>query len=324
MNPYQQVILGITISATAVFLFFLLLVFRRYIGEKRSAALDARDTAITRSYLQRVAGHKVDKPNRWGEKAQLAAVTRILPLLRGGERTRLLQIAELDGVLSDTLYRSHGIYKKDRINAIHLLQRVGSEACIGRLRELMARDANDRVRLEAAFGLAANTALPPPRETLRILGSMKRHPTRIDVALLRSTAPLYADQMLLLLDDDLDPAWRANIIDSLGWSESLSVIDTIKNAATDPHEEVRAAALRASGKLGHPVAAEWIIPALEDPAQAVRLQAISAAVKLGLKQALPELLQMRNDEQLWVRLRAEEAIEHFDPSLLAVTEDAQP
>ena len=33
---------------------------------------------------------------------------------------------------------------------------------------------------------------------------------------------------------------------------------------------------------------------------------------------------MRNDEQLWVRLRAEEAIEHFDPSLLAVTEDAQP
>ena len=324
MNPYQQVILGITIGATAVFLFFLLLVFRRYIGEKRSAALDARDTAITRSYLQRVAGHKVDNPNSWREKAQLAAVTRILPLLRGGEKTRLLQIAELDGVLSDTLYRSHGIYKKDRINAIHLLQRVGSEACIGRLRQLMARDRNDRVRLEAAFGLAANSALPPPRETLRILGSMKRHPTRIDVALLRSTAPLYADQMLLLLDDDLDPVWRANIIDSLGWSESLSVIDAIKQAATDPQEEVRAAALRASGKLGHPAAAEWIVPALEDPAQSVRLQAISAAVKLGLKQVLPELLQMRNDEQLWVRLRAEEAIEHFDPSLLAVTEDAQP
>lgn len=319
MNAYQQVVLGITIGATIVFLLFLVLVLRRYIGEKKSALLDARDTAITRSYLHRVAGHKVDDPNRWNPRAQLAAVTRILPLLRGGEKTRLLQIAELDGVLSDTLYRSHGIYKKDRINAIHLLQRVGSEACIGRLRELMARDPNDRVRLEAAFGLAANAALPPPRETLRILGAMERHPTRIDVALLRSTAPLYTEQMLLLLDDDLEGAWRARIIDALGWSESLSVINAIEKAAAHPEHEVRNAALRASAKLGHPAAANWILHALNDPVISVRLQAIRASVQLGLKQALPQILQMRNDDELWVRLRAEQAIDHFDPSLLAAS-----
>ncbi|MFK4003133.1 HEAT repeat domain-containing protein [Qipengyuania sp. NPDC077563] len=323
MNAYQQVVLGITIGATAVFLFFLVLVLRRYIGEKRAALLDARDTAITRSYLHRVAGHKVDDPKKWNAKAQLAAVTRILPLLRGGEKTRLLQIAELDGVLSDTLYRSHGIYKKDRVNAVHLLQRVGSEACIGRLRELMARDRNDRVRLEAAFGLAANAALPPPRETLRILGAMDRPPARIDIALLRSTAPLYPDQMLLLLDDDLDSAWRARIIDALGWSESLAVIDAVKNAAVDPNPEVRNAALRASAKLGHPAAADWILPALEDPVHSVRLQAIRAAVQLNLKQALPVILQLRNDDELWVRLRAEEAIEHLDPSLLSSPGDAK-
>lgn len=317
MTTYEEVIFVITVGAGMVFLFFLLLVLRRYIGERTSGLLDARDTAITRSYLNRVAGHKVDAPNRWRAKAQLAAITRILPLLRGGEKTRLLQIAELDGVLSEPMYRSHGIYKKDRINAIHLLQRVGSEACIGRLREMMARDSSDRVRLEAAFGLAANAALPPPRETLRILRSMERHPTRIDIALLRSTAPLYTQQMLLLLDDDLAEAWRASIVDSLGWSESLTVIDVIEKAASDHSGEVRAAALRAAGKLGHPAASIWIVAALEDPVAFVRRQAIQSCVALGLTTAIPQILSLMKDEDFWVRLRAEEAIANLDPKLLA-------
>ncbi|MAM38458.1 MAG: hypothetical protein CL949_08130 [Erythrobacter sp.] len=62
-----------------------------------------------------------------------------------------------------------------------------------------------------------------------------------------------------------------------------------------------------------------MLPALNDPVISVRLQAIRASVQLGLKQALPHILQMRNDNELWVRLRAEQAIDHFDPSLLAAS-----
>lgn len=321
MNAYAQIVLGTTVCAFAIFLVFMLLVLRRFVAERRQSRKDERDATITRSYLKRVAGHKVEQSRQWDRKARLAAISRILPLLRGGERTRLLQIAELDGTLVETVRTSHSIYRTERINAIQLLQRFGSEVCIGRLRELMARDPSPRVRLEAAFALAANAALPPPREVLRLLNALSRPPTRLDIALLRSVAPLYPEQLVLLLfDDDLETAWRAHLIDALGWSEDMSVTGMLETAADDAESEVRCAALRASSRLGNPAAARWVVPALEDPVPAVRLQAIAACVGLGLRDAVPQLTYLLDDGQLWVRLRAEQALEHLTPG----DDDAQP
>lgn len=311
MNFYQSVILGIALSASAIVIVFLVLVFRRYLAEKHRAQRDERDTAITRSYLQRVAGHRVENIDQWPRPERRAAISRILPLLRGGERMRLMQIAELDGVLLETLRISRSVKKTTRINAIHSLQRFGSEVCVGRLREMMAHDSSQRVRLEAAFALAANRALPPPRETLRILRALDRQPTRLDIALLRSTAPLYPEQIGFLLEDDLHPAWRALIVDALGWTDDLGAIDILQEVADDADLEVRCAVLRASARLGHPSAKAWVMSGLRDQVASVRLQAMAASVRLGLKEAVPELLRLRADEELWVRLRAEQALEQF-------------
>lgn len=311
MNIYAEIVFGTAISAAAIVLVFLVLVLRRYFAEWNRARRDERDTAITRSYLQRVAGLKAENPKRWSQKAKLAAIYRILPLLRGGERERLLQIAELDGVFAQTIRNSRGIYRTERINAIHLLQRFGSEVCVARLRELMARDRSLRVRLEAAFALGANGILPPPRETLRLLGALERQPTRIDIALLRSMAPLYPDQLTLLLKDNLNPAWQARIIDSLGWSENMGVIEVLEKSAGDPDPEIRCAVMRALAKLGHPAVARTVFNGFRDPVYSVRLQSIAASVGLGLRDAVPEILKLRSDEQLWVRLSAEQALEQF-------------
>ncbi|AXK43140.1 HEAT repeat domain-containing protein [Erythrobacter aureus] len=311
MSFYQDIVWATALCASMIVLTFLALVFRRFLSEKGRARRDERDTAITRGYLKRVAGHPIGETKRWPREARLAAISRILPLLRGGERTRLLQIAELDGVLSETIRASQSLSKTQRINAIQLLQRFGSEACIGRLREMLARDQSQRVRLEAAFALAANGALPPPRETLRILNALRRLPTPLDSALLRSAAPLYPEQMLLLLDDDLPDAWRAQIIDALGWSENMAIIDTLGSVASHDNPEIRAAAMRASSRLGHPAAASWVFAGFRDPVASVRLQAIAACVRLGLRDAVPQLRRLLADEQLWVRLRAEQALEHF-------------
>ncbi|WP_172808244.1 HEAT repeat domain-containing protein [Croceicoccus mobilis] len=300
-------------SASATIVVFLVLVFRRYLAEKSRAHRDKRDTAITRNYLQRVAGHRVEDFDKWSRGSRRAAISRILPLLRGGERTRLMQIAELDGVLKETLRISHSLKKKTRINAIQSLQRFGSEVCIGRLREMMARDRSQRVRLEAAFALAANRSLPPPRETLNLLRALHRLPTRLDIALLRSAAPIYPDQMVLLLEDDLPPSWRILIIDALGWTDNMGVLDVLRTFADDTNSEIRCAVLRALAKLGHPSAQAWVMSGLSDPNASVRLQAIAAIVGLGIKGAVPELVRLRDDEKLWVRLRAEQALEHFNP-----------
>lgn len=314
MTGYYDIVWGTSIFSLAICMVFIALVLRRYLAERNRARRDARDTQITRDYLQRVAGNKVDLATNWGRKARRTAISRILPLLRGGEKTRLLQIAELDGVLADTLRKSHGLYAKERVNAIHLLQRFGSEVCIGRLRELMARDANMQVRLEAAFALAANDALPPPRETLRLIKALERQPTRLDIALLRSTAPLFPQQMILLLDDDLTDAWRALLVDAIGWSGDMGLIGTLEQAAVHASAEIRCAALRASAKLGHPGVAPWVMAALDDTVAAVRLQAISAVLRLGLRSALPQLSQLLRDPELWVKLRAEQAIEELMPT----------
>ena len=314
MTVYQDIIWGISLCAGLVTCVFLALVIRRLLSERNRVRRDKRDTEITRDYLQRVAGHRVENIDRWHRKSRLRAISRMFPLLRGGERTRMLQIAELDGVLGETLRVSHGMRKADRIDAIQALQRFGSEVCIGRLREMMANDRNPRVRLEAAFALGANNALPPPRETLRVLKALNRSPTRLDIALLRSSAPLYPEQMLLLLEDDLCPAWRAQIVEALGWTESAAVIEALDNAAIHSDPEVRCAAMRASGQLGHPAARYSIILGLSDTAPMVRLQAIAACVRVGLGMTLPAINRLRNDPELWVRLRAEQAIEQMAPA----------
>ncbi|MEN7536296.1 HEAT repeat domain-containing protein [Aurantiacibacter flavus] len=296
--------------AIAVVAIFLLLVLRRYIAERRIAANKKIDAAITRSYLRRVAGHRPEGDEKgWTFRRRLAAVSQVQALLRGGERDRLMQIAELDGLLSATVRRSHSWRRSERVSAIRMLQRFGSESCIARLREMLARDRSQRVKVEAAFALAAAHALPPPRETMRILRMTARAPSKLDVALLRASAPDYPDQLALLLEDDLSPVWRAQVIDSLGWSGNVSVIALLEKAACHDHAEVRSAAMRASAKLGHPGGRDFVRSALHDPDATVRTQAVNACSALGLKEAVDDIRNLLEDPELWVRLRAEQALE---------------
>ena len=296
--------------AVVVVVLFFLLVLRRYLAERRMAANKRIDAAITRSYLRRVAGHRPEADEKgWTSRRRLAAVSHIQALLRGGERNRLMQIAELDGLLAATLRRSRSWRRSERVSAIRLLQRFGSEACIARLRQMLARDTSQRVKIEAAFALAAAYALPPPRETVRILKMTKRVPSKLDAALLRASAPEYPEQLALLLEDDLSPEWRAQVIDSLGWSGNIAFVGLLEEASRHEDAEVRCAAMRACAKLGHPGAGDFIKAALQDPAAKVRTQAVRACSALGLKGAVEDIRPLLADPELWVRLRAEQALE---------------
>ncbi|MFC0588944.1 HEAT repeat domain-containing protein [Novosphingobium aquiterrae] len=297
------------VAAAALGSFFLLLLFRRWRIEHREASNQNKLAEITRNYLQRVGGFSVDGPDqRWPAGLKLAAISHLHLLLRGGERERLMQMAELDGLLNETLQTSKSRRAHRRIDAIRLLQQFGSEACVARLRELMARDRNPTVRVEAAFALASIDALPPPRELIRILGLFDRNPRRLDSALLRATAKHYCDHLQRLLNDPM-PHWRrALIVDALGWSEDPSVLETLARAGAMESAELRSAALRAAARLGHPSVAEWVIPLLHDPVAFVRVQAANCCAVLGLASARPDLVEIARDEDLWVRLRAAHAL----------------
>lgn len=304
------VFLASAVVAIAMSAVFGVLVVRRWYQERRRRGEREKLAAITRSYMRRVAGHlDEDAPRNWNNQLKLLAVSHIHLLLRGGERHRLMQMAELDGLLHATLRKSRSWRSARRIDAIRLLQQFGSEACIARLREIFTRDRSGTVRLEAAFALAAVHALPPPRESIRILGMFKRKCNRLDQALLRASAPHYPEHMALLLQDRMSPEHRVLIIDALGWSGDAGVLPLLEQAGRADQAELRSSALQAAGQLGLPSAEPWVIERLQDPIGFVRIQAINCCASLALRNAIPDLRALLDDPDLWVKLRAEHALE---------------
>ncbi len=297
-------------TAVAMLAAFCTLLFRRWRQEGRKEIEREMFASITRSYLRRVAGQLDEEMSpKWSNESKLSAVSHIHLLLRGGERNRLMQMAELDGLLETTLRRSRSWRAARRVDAIRMLQQFGSEACIARLRELFTQDRDDTVRLEAAFALAAIYSLPPPRETIRILGMFDRTTNRLDRALLRASAPHYTEQLVLLLNDQIPHEKRALIVDALGWSDDALVLPILERASRHDNAELRSSALRAAARLGHPSAEEWVIRLLNDPVNIVRIQAVNCCTSLGLTNAVPLLKQRLDDDELWVRLRAEHALD---------------
>lgn len=303
------------IAATAILIaVFAMLVVRRWIIERRAPIYAARRSAITRNYLQRVAGY-IEEPAaaRWSVRERLGAVGHLLLLLRGGERDRLIQLAEIDGLFDAVLAQTTGLNAARRIDAIRMLQQLGGEAAIAKLREILRIDPHRIVRLNAAFSLASFGRLPPPRETMRLLDMPGRAPTPLDIAILRALAPDYSDHLERMLGDRMPHSRRAAIIDALGWSRNDAVMPTLERASTFVDVEVRCAALRAAARLGQSAAAPWIIAGLTDASSVVRIQAVNGCCVLGLQQALPALRALTRDPEIWVRLRAEEAVLKLAP-----------
>ncbi|NVD27985.1 HEAT repeat domain-containing protein [Parasphingorhabdus flavimaris] len=307
MNMYDGAIQMSIFVASAMLAIFATLVLYRWWGERKSRQRRALHTDVSRSYIQRIAGQKSETSRTWTKSLRLDVVSHLLLLLRGGERDRLKELAELDGLLDEALRLSRNLRASKRIDAIRILQQFGSAVCVARLRRMMKSDRNPDVRLNAAFALASAGVLPPPRETITMLGMFDRDTSRLDIALLRSLASRYVGHFNVLLEEDIPDKRRAMLVDALGWSGDMSVLPTLEKAAQSKDVEVRAAALRAASQLGHP-SVPWVLDMLEDESEIVRLQAANSCAVLRLRSAVPRLQKLLSDDVLWVRLRAEEAI----------------
>ncbi len=314
MSVYSGLIWFCIWSTVGLSAAFALLIVRRWISQKRAPLKKARQVAITRGYLQRVGGfNHQDGGAGWPPAERLQAVGHLLLLLRGAERDRLIQLAEIDGLMVAVLRKCKAWRAARRIDAIRNLQQFGGDVAVAALRDILRTDRHRIVRLNAAFALASFGRLPPPRETIKLIGMPNRTPTRLDVAMLRAMAPNYADHLVRMLGDTMPHARRAAIVDALGWSGDHSVMPALVRASMFDDVEIRCAALRAAAKLGHPAAGQWVQAALGDSNANVRIQAVNGCAALRLVDAVPVLRQLRSDPELWVRLRSEEALAQLDP-----------
>nr|WP_140404544.1 HEAT repeat domain-containing protein [Sphingomonas sp. CDS-1] len=295
----------------------LFLVIRR----DRAERADAQAAAMIKALIREIMGGGMEGKD--GEDAlsgpafrkarnadKLAAIGRMIQLLRGEERERLIALVDRHGLLKDALRKTQSSRRRAQVDAMRILGSIGGEHAVAALLSVLHEDPHIDTRLEAASLLAQLDALPAPERLIEDLSLYETRITPLHRSLFRLIAVSHpAELMALGRSNQLPPAVRALVIDALGWTEDFAALPLLAAAAGDPHPPVRLAALDSATRLGHPGSAGWIIRMLEDPEHPVRSRAIRACQIMRLTAALPLLSALRNDPSPWVRLRAQQAVQ---------------
>lgn len=294
----------------------LFLVIRRDRAERADAHASAMIKALIREIMGggREGGGEDALSGPAFRKAQtadkLAAIGRMIQLLRGEERERLIALVERHGLLKHALSKTRSSRRRAQVDAMRILGSIGGAHAVDALLSVLHEDPLIDTRLEAASLLAQLDALPAPERLIEDLSLYETRITPLHRSLFRLIAVSHpAELMALGRSNQLPPAVRALVIDALGWTEDFAALPLLAAASADPHPPVRLAALDSATRLGHPGSAGWIIRMLEDPEHPVRSRAIRACQIMRLTAALPLLAALRNDPSPWVRLRAQQAVQ---------------
>lgn len=202
-----------------------------------------------------------------------------------------------------------------RLDALESLARARLAQSVEPLLRLLA-DREPAVRLMALRSLARSLARMPegPRYDRAVLGMAEAvmtspiPPGAVEEAmlLLEGAAPRVLGMVLAASPDDQRAGLVARAIDAVGRLKLLELADDVAAHVAGPDAEVRAAALRALGRLGilPPAAAAGVAGALGDEVEFVRVQAARTAMLLPPGVARPALWRGLGDESWWVRRAA--------------------
>jgi HEAT repeat protein len=288
-----------------------LLILRRLAGERVAAAREANSVKVSRELLRAISGATQPSLPTFDAarpEERLRALSHLFHLLRGGDRDRLLALAEAYGLFDTALLRVTRGRAARRIDAMRVLEQFASPTCVAGLQQALERDQNAEVRLEAAATLARMGQLPAIEKSIRLLRLDQSPRTRIHSALFRSLAQRDWPAMAQLADNPEYGSLRADLVDALGSSGDFAVLPALAGHGEDSAPEVRNAALRAARRLGHPGAGTWATQLLYDPVESVRIQAVRTCGALGVRAAAPRLREMVDDPSWWVRTRAADAL----------------
>jgi HEAT repeat protein len=238
-------------------------------------------------------------------------------LLKGEEGRDLTDLLEAAGV-GESLLGQLGAHRLTvRLEALDGLAKARLPGTFGAVLEHLG-DSRPAVRFMAARALARTLAEWTPGPTRdQAVADFAAGLERADLPpgaagetlqLLEAMAPEVLSRLLgqvpppvPLLKAALDAAGRLGLA---GFSQSIVPL------ITHHDREVRAAALRALGRLGRvpPGARDAIVIALNDDTEFVRIQAARAAGRLPQRLGTPLLYQSMGDSSWWVRKASGEAL----------------
>ncbi|MEF8794391.1 HEAT repeat domain-containing protein [Thiohalorhabdus sp.] len=253
----------------------------------------------------------------------------LLKTIRGDDAQRLAQLLQRSGAVAEEIKLLRKGRLPDRAMAAQRLAvfaELEGEARTA-LEGALDNDRSLNVRLDAARALLEAGQAPALERILE----RTWHPESISIrgfqALLRQLAASAPEEIRTFLEGNHDPEADHHLLalltDSLGHSGDLSQLPLLRALATEGgHADIRAAAFRALGSLGHPSARPAVAEGLDDPSWVVRGQAIICASRIGLQELAPRIAKALADPQWWVRLRASQALLQLGPEGLELLRQA--
>lgn len=237
------------------------------------------------------------------------SLLEIVSLVRGEERERLISALHAFGVDEIFCRRLSRGSVAGRLAAAEALAIFPGEAAVSALREALARARSGELRVGMMRSLIDLSASPELEEVLS--DATGRHATD-SLLYLPVIGQLVRERpraaLELFGDARLSGDARVILAEALGASGDFRVLRPLCFAARAPEVELRIAAVRALGALGHPAAEATILSALADEVWMVRSAACEAAGRVGLQSAVPALAGRLADPVWWVRFRAGEAL----------------
>lgn len=309
----STIALASSLFALTMAAIMLALIVRRRQLELASAERSSDEMAASRYLMAALAGRDEQPAEPFDLGVERAAVTNLLRLVRGNDRAILLAIAERDDLFAETIADLTDRRPARRIDAMRLLEYYASPLCLSELGRILRTDRHPDVRLEAAAALARLGHLPPVDELIDALNLRRARLTRLHGALFRSLAERDAFRIVALAASADSIRLRPILVEALGWTGDMAMVQRLAGHAGDADPEVRCAAIRAARHIGHPAAGCWITPMLEDPVEAVRIQAAQTCGQLQVRDAIPGLERLATDPAWWVRTRARAALDLLRP-----------
>jgi len=172
----------------------------------------------------------------------------------------------------------------------------------GNIRKALWRALDDRspdVRLAAAISLARLRDIRALGLVFRLIGPQGH----ISRRMLKFFEAAFDQHDTEITHYAIDPEQSTNVrvcaVQALSQRTDYRFLALFSRLATNPSNEVAAAAIHALGKLGHPAAAKSIIGALSHPDWEVRARAVMAVGKIGLEDAADHLVALLQSDENW-------------------------
>ncbi len=303
------------VLAGAALLAMAILIVVRLIRTERAASRQALKTALTHELLIAAEGNATAFAGRTLSRREQAILVgaglELLDLVQGETAVRIVRLLARKGV-ADVLRRwIAGPDPRQRAVAAEAMVYFTDDKNRAALEHAL-RDRDQDVRLAAALSLVKLRAAPALPVLVRMLGQIGQRSERIRQILDAMLVENRDDVLHFVRDAGLTSFVRAKAIETIAGSGDMNLLPVLMELATDPHGDVRTAAIRGLGRLGHRGAADVIAHAFQDKDWYVRVAAVEAAGRIGLYELAPALTVLAEDNVWWVRFRAGEALAALD------------